>query len=155
MCTGINNFLKHILFSCCTDNVLRYMLMNAWWRTVGMITFPDLVYFLYLIFGPSTTILGMAGPVIWTINLSHTPLVCGWLWNTTMMLLKSDRAAGEEKQWGCGLLFFFFCALWVCIYMCEWSEFGLSVCLCVYFFFLASMCIVDLLFQRGYYAFML
>lgn len=75
-----------------------------------MITFPNLVYFRSLIFGPSTTILGMAGPVIWTINLSHTPLVSGWLWNTTMMLLKSDRAAGEEKQWG-RVIIIIFCAL--------------------------------------------
>lgn len=73
-----------------------------------MITFPDLVLFFTLIVGLSTTILGMAGPVIWTINLSHTPLVSGWLWNTTMMLLKSDRAAGEEKQWGRVIICFFF-----------------------------------------------
>lgn len=69
------------------------------------------------------------------------------------MLLKSDRAAGEEKQWGCVIIMFFcVCALWLCIYMCEWSEYGLNVCVCVCSF-LASMCIVALLFQRGYYAF--
>lgn len=73
-----------------------------------MITFPNLVDFLTLIFGPSTTILGMAGPVIRTINLSPTPLVSGWLWNTTMMLLTSDRAAGEEKQWGRVIICLFF-----------------------------------------------
>lgn len=45
------------------------------------------------------SILGMVGPL--TINLSHTALVSGRLWNNTMMLLKSDKAAGEEKQCVC------------------------------------------------------
>ena len=52
----------------------------------------------YYFFGPRSTVLGMAGPVIWTINLSHIPLCSGRLWNNTTMLLKSDRAAGEEKK---------------------------------------------------------
>ena len=37
----------------------------------------------------------------------------------------------------------------VCVQECVWFF------LFFLFFFLASMCIVDLLFQRGYYAFML
>lgn len=45
-----------------------------------------------------------------------------------------------------------FCALWLCIYMCEWNEYGLCVCVCLCCF-LASMCIVDMLFQHGNYAF--
>lgn len=70
--------------------------------------------------GRALLFLGMAGPVIWTITLSHTPLVSGRLWNTTVMLLKSDSAAEEgrwgkrrtQRRWGCdcvfGVFFVFF-----------------------------------------------
>lgn len=67
--------------------------------------------------GRALLFLGMAGPVIWTITLSHTPLVSGRLWNTTVMLLKSDSAAEEgvgvgkrhtERRWGCDCVFVFF-----------------------------------------------
>lgn len=160
MCTGINNFL---------NTFYSAVVQKMFWGTCRRMLdeellvwspFPNLVCFLTSIFGQSTTILGMAGPVIWTINLSHTPLVSGWLWNTTMMLLKSDRAAGKEKQWGRVIICFFFflmCPVSVYLHLCmeqEWLKF-VCVRVCFFFFFLASMCIVDLLFQCGYYAFML
>lgn len=47
--------------------------------------------------GRALLFLGIAGPVIWTITLSHTPLVSGRLWNTTVMLLKSDSTAEEGR----------------------------------------------------------
>lgn len=81
-----------------------------------MVTLPNF-FFSSLIFGPSSTILGIAGPVIWTINLSHTPLVSGRLWNNTMMLLKSDRAAGEEKQWGVCDYYVFLCPVVVYLHV--------------------------------------
>lgn len=72
-----------------------------------------------------------------------------------MMLLKNDRVAGEEKQCACVgggiLLFFFSCPVSVYLHVCM-------ECVCVFlfcFFLLASMCIDDLLFRRGYYALML
>lgn len=142
-----------ILFSGCT--VLRY---TCWWMLDKelLVLSPLLIKFISLlfIFGPSTTILSMAGLVIWTITPhcflggGTTLLWCYW---------KAIAPMGKKNSGGVWL-FVFLCALWVCIYICVWSENGLSfVCVseCVVFLFLASMCIVDLLFQCGYYAFML
>lgn len=81
---------------------------------------PLLIQFISLlfIFGPSTTILSMAGLVIWTITLSHTPLLSGWWYNITMMLLKSESADGEEKQWGRVIICFFVCPVSVYLHLC-------------------------------------
>lgn len=49
-----------------------------------------------LTFRPSCPILG---PVIWTIYLSHTPLVSGRLWNNVTMLLKR----GSKRKKNCGV----------------------------------------------------
>lgn len=84
----------------------------------------------FLSAGRALLFLGMAGPVIWTITLSHTPLVSGRLWNTTVMLLKSDSAAeegGGDVQRGGGVVIVFgflfsFCALWLCTCIYEWSD---------------------------------
>lgn len=62
----------------------------------------------------------------------------------------------------CDYLVFFFCCP-VSVYLHVrmervWPKLCVYVRMCVVFFvffFLASMCIVDLLFQCGYYAFML
>lgn len=106
-----------------------------------MITFLNFRSFPFSL-GQVLLFLGMAGPVIWTINSSHTPLVSGWLWNTTMMLLKSDRAAGEEKQWGrVIIIIFFFVVPCECVFTCvNGSERGLSLCVWVFFFLSWQAC---------------
>lgn len=53
-----------------------------------------------------------------------------------MMLLKSDRAAGEEKQWGRVIIIIFFFVPCECVFTCvNGSERGLSLCVWVFFFF--------------------
>lgn len=85
--------------------------------------------------GPARLFLAVAGPVIWTITLSHTPLLSGSLWNTTVMLLKSERSRRGQTTterrcvWGRGRLWlcasFFFLSLFVlfsmpcgCVFTC-------------------------------------
>lgn len=124
MCTGINNFLNTF-----SSAVVQMMFWGTCWWMLDEL----LLHSPFLISVGCTLLFfwSKASPVIWTITVSHTPLVSGWWWNTATMLLKSDRAAGEEKQWRC-VIIIIFCALWVCIYMCEWSI-SLFVCVCFYF----------------------
>lgn len=85
-----------------------------------------------------------------------------------MMLLKNDRVAGEEKECACvqgegggggggggwcvniTILFFVPCK---CVFTCVYGVRVRFFLFC--FFLLASLCIDDLLFRRGYYALML
>lgn len=71
---------------------------------------------------------------------------------------KRQSRWGRKTVWVGGVIIivlFFLCPVSVYLRVCMewvWLKF---VCVCAIFFFLASMCIDDLLFQRGYYAFML
>lgn len=82
-CTGINNFLNTLSWA--------VVQMSLGGRADGCLTSPVLT------FRPSCPILG---PVTWTINVSHTPLGSGGLWNHVTMLLKSEKGREREKKLG-------------------------------------------------------
>lgn len=145
MCTGINNF-----FNTFSSAVVQTMFWGTcWWmldelllHSPFLISVGCTLLFLWVRQTQSSGPLRYLTPH-WYLGGCGTLLWCYW---------KVIEPLGKKNSGGVWLLLFF-CALWVCIYMCEWSI-SLFVCVCV-FIFLASMCIVDLLFHRGYYAFML
>lgn len=86
--------------------------------------------------GPCSTILGMTGQVIWTINFSHASLISGWLW--TMMLLTSDRPPPPlgKKQRGLIIIiirFFYCCPVSVYLHVCKRRVWPTFVCCCFFF----------------------
>lgn len=126
MCTGINNFLNTFYSA-----VVQMMFWGTCWWVLDkelLVWSPVPIHFVFLsLFSLGQVLLfwAMAGPVIWTINLSHTPLV---FWVVVGTLLWCYWKAIEPLGWG-------------------WGEGGNSVCGgregCDYYYFLFLMCPVS------------
>lgn len=149
MCTGINNFLNTFYSA-----VVQMMFWGTCWWVLDkelLVWSPVLIQFVFLslfTLGQVLLFWAVAGPVVWTINLSHTPLVF-WVVVGTLLwcywkAIEPLGGGGEQcVVGGTGviiiiiIILFFMCP--VSVYLHVWMErawlLSLFVCECAHVFF--------------------
>lgn len=160
MCRGINNFLNTFYSAV----VQKMFWGTCWWmldeeQTIALVWSPFLIEFslfsylrakyYYFKYGRPSHLdhYFVSHPTGFWVVVEHC-------YDATE---KRQSRWGRKTVWVGGVIIiiinFFLCPVSVYLRVCMewvWLKF-----VCATFFFLASMCIDDLLFQRGYYAFML